>query len=98
MEVMSLRRPPGVFIWMTIAEAPVDLAVARAFVMRLDEPGSTGTSKSTTTGPAELGAASTLEDEVKESTETKRTKASGKVNFSPCISVSALQCPPAIKA
>ena len=48
MSVMSLIRPPGVFISMTMAVAPEDLAVARAFAIRLDDPGSTGTLKSTT--------------------------------------------------
>jgi hypothetical protein len=48
MAVMSLRRPPGVFIWMTIAGALEDFAIARAPAIRLKEPGSTGTLKSTT--------------------------------------------------
>lgn len=49
MVVMSVSSPPGVFISMTIAGEPEDLADARAFAIRFEEPGSTGTLKSTTT-------------------------------------------------
>src|SRR5437773_12214215 len=48
MAVISFNKPPGVFIWITIAGALGDLAIERALDIRLEEPGSTGTLKSTT--------------------------------------------------
>src|SRR5437016_1999229 len=46
--VMSFSRPPGVFIWITIAGAFEDFAIESALDIRLEDPGSTGTLKSTT--------------------------------------------------
>ena len=73
--VMSLRRPPGVFIWMTIAGAPEDLAEASASAMSAEEPGSTGALKSTTMvgGTAAACARDSVEASMRQQKATANT-------------------------
>jgi hypothetical protein len=78
--VMSLRSPPGVFIWMTIAGALEDFAIVRAPAIKLKEPGSTGTLKSTTKtadaagAPWARGPTEAIRRHIKAKTSAERNK------------------------